>query len=271
MPDYNVVLVQPPGYVHAMCFVEIGRLLVESLRTLGYASELRVNRFDAKATNVVLGYHLIPTASVVPPCRLVMYQLEQLSDREGWFRANHLAVLRRAAAVWDYSEENIAFLRPKGIEDVRWLPIGFHEALATIPTQESDVDVLFYGSVNPRRAKVLEDLARDCSVKSLFGVYGDERDAWIARSKIVLNIHYYEAQILEQARLSYLVNNGRFVVSEQSKLNPFGEGIVTAPYERLAETCRVWLERPAQREEIARTGQAVFRTRPMTEYLRSVL
>ena len=45
----------------------------------------------------------------------------------------------------------------------------------------------------------------------LQGVYGAERDAWIVRSKVVLNIHYYMPASLEAPRLGYL-----WVFSEMS-------------------------------------------------------
>jgi hypothetical protein len=181
------------------------------------------------------------------------------------------------------------------------LPIGFHEKLRTIPDrtgsdvqnsilpgaditawqesppakmnsvrQSPPIDVLFYGSMNERRKAVLQDLARDLSVKALFGAYGPERDAWIARSKIVLNIHYYERQILEQVRISYLLNNRRFVLSEQSARNPYGAALATAPYWELAAQCRFYLNHPAERERLADAGFRWLQERPMTESLRQI-
>ena len=38
---------------------------------------------------------------------------------------------------------------------------------------------------------------------------------WIARSKIVLNLHQYDAQVFEIVRVSYLLANRRAVVSER--------------------------------------------------------
>ena len=45
-------------------------------------------------------------------------------------------------------------------------------------------------------------------LRTLFGDYGEVRDRWIARSRVVLNIHFYDIKVAEQVRLSYLLNNG---------------------------------------------------------------
>jgi hypothetical protein len=207
-------------------------------------------------------------------CRFVVYQLEQLAGAEKQFEPNWLEILKRAEAVWDYSPENAEFLKQRGLRDVRLLPIGFHEGLKTIKRlgpEQQDIDVLFYGAVNDRRRTILDELSKHCKVQVLFRVYGAERDAWIARSKIILNMHYYPTNIMEQVRISYLLNNGCCVVSEDSPQNPFEGMIATAPCERLAATCLSLLQNPLEREELARRGLELFSQRPMAENLRRVL
>lgn len=164
-------------------------------------------------------------------------QLEQLSDREGWFTDERLAILKDADAVWDYSETNIRFLAGHGVEAVH-LPIGYHPALDRIPrADEEPIDVIFYGSINERRKKVLDELAARCHLRHLFGVYGDERDRLIARSKLVLNLHFYELQLFESVRVSYLLNNRRLVVSEASPDCPYRGFPIMVAYDDLVETC----------------------------------
>ena len=55
-----------------------------------------------------------------------------------------------------------------------------------------------------------------------------------------MNIHFYPNPILETSRLSYLVGNGAFVISEHSK-DPildrdYGQYVVWADYDYLVET-----------------------------------
>ena len=155
-----------------------------------------------------------------------------------------------------------------GFQRVCHVPIGFHECLQTIVAASPDIDVLFYGSLNPRRRLVLEELQKHCTVKALFGVYGSERDAFIARARIQLNIHQFDAQLLEQVRISYLLNNRCFVVSEESVGGPYPEdAVVSAPYGQLVDVCHCYLADHREHAAIAAAGFAWLRQRPMVEYL----
>jgi len=268
---FNVTLIQPAGYAHAMALYEIGLLLQHSLQSLGFACSYQLNRVEALATNIILGYQMLDSPASIPDCDFIIYQLEQLSAREGWFQPRLTEFFRAANEVWDYSLENIDFLRQHGVENVKHLPLGFHEKLQVITSNSCDIDVLFYGSMNERRANVLQALSQDFRVEHLFGVYGVERDRYIARSKVVLNVHFYDAQIMEQPRVAYLMNNRRFVLSEASPINPYATGMCVAAYEQLVSATRYWLEHPAEREVAAHRGYEFLRRHPMTEYLRHVL
>lgn len=267
MDRYNIVLIQPRGYLHALGLMEIGQLLCYSFQSLGRGCELQINRFDPQAVNVVLGYHLIPDSDISLPDRYLVYQLEQICTQPEWLRPAHLAILRGAEQVWDYAPENLAFLADRGFERLRLLPIGFHEKLRTIEHQPPEFDVLFYGSINGRRRAILTQLAQRHRLKTLFGVYGTARDQYIARAKMVLNVHYREAQPMEQVRLSYLLNNRCCVVSEDSPANPYQGGILTAGYHDLVECCREHLARPASLRELAEQGFEFFRQREMVNAL----
>jgi tetratricopeptide (TPR) repeat protein len=267
---WAVVLVQPPQYPHSAVFLEVSRLLYESLRSLGHNVVQQTNQLAPEAFNIVLGYHLL-SGTQWPAGRCIFYQLEQLPGSDPATLEQRLLALRQAVSVWDYSADNISMLHEKGLKSVQRLPLGYHEALRTIPATDKDIDVLFYGSVNERRQVVLEQLASQCKVQHLFGVYGEERDRWIARSRIVLNMHFYPAQIMEQVRISYLLNNGCFVLSEEAPHNPYEGCLATAPYTELVPRCLYYLSHPEERDRIAREGLARFARRPMVEYLRPVL
>ncbi len=102
----------------------------------------------------------------------------------------------------------------------RFVPIGYMPQMTRIPKPAvQDIDVLFYGSMNYRRANILGKLeARGLDVRLLpVGTYGAERDGWTARSKVVLNVHYYTPGIAEDVRLSYLWANRKCVVTESTE------------------------------------------------------
>jgi hypothetical protein len=269
--QFNIVLLAPPGYTHAESLLDVCHLLHASFESLGYSATFHVNELHAGAINVVVGYHLVADAGFFDGFRVVFYQLEQLVEHGSGYTPERHAVLQFAEQVWDYSPENAEFLRSQGLRDVRVLPLGFHEKLKTIAPVASDIDILFYGSLNERRRKILDALMARCRARAVFGRYGKERDALIARSKIILNIHRYEAKILEQVRISYLLNNGCFVISEDSAHNPLEGMIVAAPYERLVETCMNHLANEAGRIRFAAEGMRLFSRRPMAEFLRAIL
>jgi hypothetical protein len=272
----SVCLIQPPGYIHSLGLLEVCQLLCYSFESLGWSCTLTTNSVEQGRLNVVVGYHLLGPrdADQLARAECVFYQLEQLSFREGWFSAEREGVLRAARAVWDYSAENIAFLRARGFDSLALLPLGHHAKLRRIehrPEADKDVDVLFYGSLNERRAAVLDQLRARRRVQSLFGVYGGERDAWVARSRIVLNLHFYQAQILEQVRLSYLLSNACCVVSEESASNPMAEAVVSGAYGELAELCLDYLADAEARRTQGARALSWIEQRPMAEFLRAVL
>ncbi len=269
MRNYQLVQIAPPNYTFTRCFDEVSRLLRLSFASLGRPIPCTANVLAPDRVNILLGYHLIEDPTPLLGTPYIIYQLEQLSDREGWFDDRLLSLLRGAQEIWDYSPENIAFLQARGL-DARHLPLHHHEGLCTIPRATEDIDVLFYGSMNPRRKAVLAQLA-DLRTAVLCNVFGEERDRVIARSRIVLNIHFYEAQVMEQARVSYLLNNGRFVLSETSKNNPYAGMLPAISYPELADACRHYLAHPAEREHAARDAHDAFRARPMVEALQKVL
>ena len=62
------------------------------------------------------------------------------------------------------------------------VPIGYVPELTCInPVSPQDIDVLFYGSMNARREKIVEELKQSgLTVITLFSIYEKERDTVIA-------------------------------------------------------------------------------------------
>ncbi len=89
-----------------------------------------------------------------------------------------------------------------GLPRPTYVPIGYVRELTRIAPAPEDIDVLFYGALSERRYAVLRDLHdRGLRVKWLSGALGASHDAWIAGSKIVLNIHYSIARSRSLARI----------------------------------------------------------------------
>jgi hypothetical protein len=276
MTTYRVCIIVPPGYMHSQCFAEVAFLLKHSLVSLGFSCDIAVNDFARDRINIILGWHLLPYCDVISSLRYIPYQLEQLSET-AWnaFPEQSKTVLKNAFALWDYSRENIAFLNSCGLHALH-VPVGYHEGLELIPQNcEKTIDVLFYGSSCKRRDTVIASLSKnpDVNVQTLFGVYGKKRDEYISRSKIILNIHFYPSKILEAIRVSYLLNNQCFVISEKSEINPYKDiALPMFPYENLADACLVFVKKEYDREQIRTTCYRQFKEKyPMTESLKNAV
>ena len=272
----SVCLIQPENYPHWQAFLEVAQLLCASFESLGHRCPLRMNWVEPGAVNIVIGYHFLAPGHVdsFTDASCIFYQLEQLSVHEGWLTPDRERVLRAASEIWDYSAENVAFLRANGFTNVWHLPLGYHPSLHRIqqlPEVEKDVEVLFYGARNERRRAVLNQIRQRFRLRTLFGVYGQARDHWIARSRVVLNIHFYEMKVSEQVRVSYLLNNECFVISEESDRDAFAGGMVTGTHENLTGLCERYLADVGARKMVAAQGLELIRQRPMVGYLERLL
>ena len=276
--SYQVVLICPNGYAHAGAFAEVMETVVYGLRELGAEVSYAVNKLVAPGPRAILfGANLLtPGEADLLPEGTIVYNLEQIASGSTWCSPAYLSLLRRCT-VWDYSRRNISALVAQGIAAPVHVPIGYMPQLSRIPDAAlQDIDVLFYGSVNERRARALEALrAAGLRVHVAYGVYGSERDALVSRSKVVLNLHYYDTSIFELVRVSYLLANRKAVVAEldpRTEIDPDLAGAVRlAPYEGLVEACRQLVQDEAARRDLQETGFARMAARRTSAYLAEAL
>jgi len=164
--------------------------------------------------DVVLLSHVAGALGEQIPDDATLYNLEPLYDGCRGLSTGYLDVLRKSRRVWDYQARNVAYLNAHGI-GAEHVPYGWHPALERCKPSEKDIDVLFFGSMSDRRARIIEELSSQCSVRAVQGVYGAELDALVSRAKVVVNIHFCdEPHPLEVVRLAYLMANGACVVTE---------------------------------------------------------
>lgn len=271
-----VTVVAPPGYPHAAAFVEVAETLHAALTALGHDSMLTTEGRLPGRRHIVLGANLLPGYPLPLAEDAILYNLEQVQPGSSWFRPELLELFRHYT-LWDYSRRNRDALAPLGIEVARLVPIGYVPELTRIePAPDPDVDVLFFGSSNPRRTAVIERMrAAGLRVEAVFGVYGAARDALIARAKVVLNVHFYDAKVLEMVRVSYLLANRCCVLSEVSSDreddDALAAGVAFAGYDDLVARAQELVADPALRARFGQRGLELMRERPATDYLRAAL
>jgi len=275
LSQFAVTIATQPGFVHSEAFREVAESVHHGLRALGHDSVLSDRTDLPGRRHIVFGSNLISAKDCRLPRGSILYNLEQIYDDSPWLTKDLIALFRRHT-VWDYSLANIEALARYGIE-ARHVPIGYVPELTRIPPAPyRDIDVLFVGSIVERRLAVLQALhERGANVIPAFGVYGAERDELIARAKIVLNVHMYEAKVFEVVRVSYLLANRCFVVSERgldlAGERPYEEGIAFVEYHELVNACLQYLADERARDRTARRGFELFTERRVPDLLRAVL
>jgi SAM-dependent methyltransferase len=276
MSRFQITLVRPEGFLHTEAFREIAETLQFGLRSIGHTAQIRENVIDPAATNVLLGAHLLsPQDALMVPPGSILYNLEQLG---GPSLPQQFYEVARRHRVWDYSLQNIKTWNiMKCACPPIHVPLGYVPELSRIkasPTQ--DIDVLFYGSLNERRTRVVKAL-KDAGAKvhTVFGVYGKKRDELIARSKIILNVHFYDAKIFEIVRVSYLLANSKAVVTECCSATQIEQGLADSvlglPYDSLVEGCLSLLKNEEERRKLETRGFQWFSQRKESEILTKAL
>ncbi len=258
-PAINVCLLQPPGYIHALALLEAAEYVTEKSILAGYQTSLNKNRLLSCGLNIVFGAHISPQGSLAYPPNTVIFNTEQIPEKSAWINSQYKNCLDRHF-VWDYSQFNLAAL---GHERAQQINFYHAEKLRRIvPDQQPGYDLIFYGSMNDRRKKIIEKLrSRGLKILTVFGLYGPERDALLGKARAVLNLHFYESQIFQQIRAFYALSNGIPVISEnfpEASAPPiYGEVIFTParePFEDFVLNLLAHNERFEQtaREKISR-------------------
>jgi hypothetical protein len=228
--------------VHAGAFEDIAHALSAVLRQLGH----EVSGFDNPGRLIMFGTHVMSDPSGVMPPDAIIFNTEQVAAMNPDKRV--LAGLGgyKDHVVWDYSRANIEALHLMGFNRTVHCPIGYTHTMTKSPIYSGlskDIDVLFYGSINTRRREILDELDKlGLKVVRLFGTYGARRDMLIARSKMALNLHFYEGAVFEIFRVSHLLANNVCVVSEDGSADPeleklAEESTMYVPRSSIAQTC----------------------------------
>ena len=267
---------------HYPIYAEFIHAVGVSIFELGYPISVNYNHLQGGAINVLIGSTLFAARYLKLAEKLrgqpyIVYQLEQLHESKGLLREwpEYWELLQNARWIWDYAPASTKYLRAHGLSRVTYVPPSYHPSLERFRPRESpEFDVVFFGSPHPRRAHIIDAL-RMAGVKVAYisSLYGERRDQILAAAKFVLNIHAWEGlDILESMRLSYLLANRCFVVSEKSDHNPYDNGLVYADYDALAATCLDYLGRsPEIRAMVAERGYQQLRAIEMKTLLRPVL
>ena len=273
---YAVTIISPPGFPHSECFREVAETLYFGLKSLGHKSIITDDPLLDGYRHIILGSNLIPGNRISIQPDSILYNLEQIYGNSQWLNP-HLIALFRNYEVWDYSKQNAHVLNEYGVEVKHILPIGYVTNLTRIKrTNNPDIDVCFFGSLNERRTKIFDEIrSHGFNVCAIEGIYGAERDQLIARSKLAFNIHFHDAKILEMVRISYFLANRIPVLTEGNVNNFEDEDIVDAvcfaDYEQLTENAIALLKDTGRLHELSKNGLKYMRGRKIEDWLKKII
>ena len=239
----NIII--PP--VWSGVYINIAKLLKYSLEDMGKeASIIEAGEIQNGDLSILLGWNLVPDEIVLKQPYNI-YQLEPLGLPLWQDKLIHkIKLFQRAEKIWDYSESNTRYLNELGLK-TEVVPLGYHKKLEEVTFSEfPDYDVLFVGFLTDRRKKIIDELQKHCCV-SIQQRWGKDFSEALGRSKILLNIHQYDVPTpLEQPRIAYALNNGCFVLSEESIDKPY-KNLVTCSYDSLINETLNYLHHPKLR------------------------
>jgi hypothetical protein len=191
------------------------------------------------------------------PKNYIVVQNEQPGS--DWINDNLMVIFDKALGIWDFSK----------ILNRRWQSMGYNSFHVPMRTplgiynriekkvKKKDIDVLFYGGKKDGRVK-MERLIRSKlgSTRKIvfrwFDLFNEEREDFISRSKIVLNLRFWPAGCLQTHRIEYLLARGKCIVSEISG-NPeldcdYNQGVIFCETNQMVKTIDKLLKNPAQIE-----------------------
>lgn len=251
-------------------FIDVARALKWNLEQQGNTVIISEDLLTNAKNTVIFGANnsIYNTSSINIPKEAIIYNFEQLYDDCHWDNPRYLNILKDRE-IWDYSLHNINWLQKKGLGKlIKHMKINYAPTLefkSKIFPDFEDIDVLFIGSMNNRRQliiKQLKEVAPNLNIIFTNNIWGIPRNELIARSKIILNIHYYLTGILETPRISQIVANNKFIISESS--NPDDEldwpGIIFVPYNEIVNTVLNYYQQSNERIKLAKKAYNYFKS-----------
>ena len=285
MKRVTITRIRPDNYIHDAAFDSVVSVLMTTFHSRATNVQTVVNKFNPEGLNIVVGAHLLQDPKMLlDEHNTVVYNFEQFDTKSDWFSSDYVSLLK-SKPYWDYSTANIAAMKKAYPEaQATHVPFAYAPVLDysyvrrdVFRVKRKDIDVLFFGSMNDRRAKVIGELtSMGLNVQAVFGVYGPELSVLIHRSKLVLNMHYYDSSVFEAVRVIPLLASRVAVVSEKSVddddytyLNQTS-GILVTDYDKLAFVCKQLVENSDDRECLSDTGYANVKLKTMVQSLENV-
>lgn len=202
------------------------------------------------------------------PCTTALWYAEQVGfpgqcdDTAAGRRKELASNIGAFDHAFSHDEGNLDVYRALGARSASWLPTAMVDPQIHRPLGlAKDIDVIFVGSITPRRKTLLEAVQRRVNVHVANTWDPEETNRLFNRSKIVLNIHLSDLPNTE-TRIAEVLGAGAFLLTEALSSPSYlidGKHAVSFPLgdvETLASKIVYFLNHEDEREAIAAAGHA---------------
>ena len=211
-------------------FIEFLTSLYSYLKDNCYNVELimKANQIDPKSKNLHIG--IFNMVNIMPE-NYIMFNIEPFENRDEVYNSK----LCKARAILNLDNCYGFPIHSKYYSKNILFPITYYHTIENIfnidrSSIKQDIDVLFYGSMNSRRIKLVKDIKEAginiyCPNKPISNdypnnVFGPEKDILIERSKIILLSVYYEKST-EIPRSIYCLSKKKCIIADSYGENCF--------------------------------------------------
>ena len=256
------------------CFNEVIETYHWGFAALGHDVGRRINDLDPRAINIIFGPQVLSNSIGLPyisrlPKNTIIYNFEPFRGKS--LSGTPEAFMAQNYQIWDYSADNISSwtaLAPKHLP--YHAKIAYAPVLEKIPCGvEQDIDILYYGSLTADRLDALFFAAKQydgingLTTMALSNVWGTQRDEFIARAKVILNLS--GSNSFEIVRVSYLLANRKAVIcaykAEPKFEQDLEESLTTVNNSDVLPACRTLVEDDAIRTAYAERGYEAIKRR----------
>lgn len=280
---FNIAFLGPEPLFHLRRdFLLVLKLGLESL---GHDAVLSWRQLDTTRFNLLVGAYFLTKADMAlidqsgadfahVNTEVIARDMLNFNPAKTDFLGAYLPSMRAGRFVWDVILDNLAEHRRYG-NNAHFLRWGWHPGLEDIVHREpKDLDFYFFGLMSPRRAGIVEGLAR----RGFAGLADHScpyflRNDRIARARVSLNVVQDEKYThVNSFRICYLANNRCAILSE-AESDPAGYlslARIVGRNEEIADHLAALLKG----DEWRRVGEGAyeqFRKVPMTRCLEEAL
>ena len=143
---------------------------------------------------------------------IAIIQTEQLNILDKTFgsgKNQYIEFFNSFPYLYDYNVDNKEFLK----NNTRIInpPINYYVYIS----EKKEIDVLFIGSLNHRRDKILKELSKkNIKLEVISNKFGNELHSYIKKSKVIINIHIDKDSIFEIFRIHEILPYNTHIISE---------------------------------------------------------